>query len=156
MVAEIKPINPALYENDYHLWLQETLACLEKQNFQQLDLAHLIEEVESLSRRDKRKLESLLTRLLEHLLKLKYWQSEKDDNQGHWQGEIAVFRVQIQRELKASPSLKRYLQEIFPQCYQDARYIISQKTKLGLTQLPADVSTALGDLEEILSPDWLP
>ena len=156
MVAEFQQVNSTLYEKDYHLWILETLKCLEKQNFQQLDLAHLIEEVESLSRRDKRKLESLLTRLLEHLLKLKYWQSEKDDNQGHWQGEIAVFRVQIQRELKASPSLKRYLQEIFPQCYQDARYIISQKTKLGLTQLPADVSTALGNLEEILSPDWLP
>jgi hypothetical protein len=156
MVTEIKSLNPSLYDKDYHLWILETLNCLEKQNFQNLDLAHLIEEIEGLSRRDKRKLESLLTRLLEHLLKLKYWQTERDDNQGHWQGEIAVFRVQIQRELKTSPSLKGYLKEIFPQCYQDARYIVSQKTKLTLDQLPADVTTALGDLEVILSPDWLP
>lgn len=65
--------------------------------FNSLDLDNLIEEVLSLSRSDKRKLESLLMRLIEHLLILQYWESEQERNRGHGQREIINFRKQINR-----------------------------------------------------------
>ena len=113
MFIECTQANKSLYDTDYHLWLVKTVKRLENKEFDALDLPNLVEEVSDLSRREKRKLESLLTRLFEHLLKLKYWESERSSNQGHWEAEILNFRKQISKELKASPSLKPYLLEIF-------------------------------------------
>jgi hypothetical protein len=69
-----------LYEKDYYLWLEKTINLLENNQFSDLDLENLIEEISSIGKSEKRSLESYLTRLLEHLLKLVYWQSELEYN----------------------------------------------------------------------------
>ena len=152
MVAELEQ-QKTLYHTDYNLWVLETVRQLKNRDFNCLDLENLIEEVADLSKRDKRKLQSLLKRLCEHLLKLKYWQSEIERNKRHWRGEIANFRQQIQYELEDSPSLKPYLSKIFDKCYQDARVIASQKSGLSLNSFP---EKAIGSLEQILDQNWLP
>lgn len=153
MLAEPTQTNKNLYNTDYHLWVTETVNQLERGEFSILDLENLIDEVSDLSRREKRKLESLLTRLFEHLLKLKYWQSERVQNQYHWQAEILNFRKQIQKELKSSPSLKPYLLEIFAECYQDGREIVSTRSQIPLEIFPEQ---AIGNLDQILDKNWLP
>ncbi|MDB9312946.1 DUF29 domain-containing protein [Spirulina sp. CS-785/01] len=153
MAKQLQQTNQKLYETDYNLWVLDTVKKLKEQDFAALDLEELIDEILDLSRREKRKLESLLTRLFEHLLKLQYWNSERERNQGHWQGEIRNFRIQIQRELKASPSLKRHLVDIFHDCYQDARKIVADKTQLSLETFP---ETPLAELEKVLDENWLP
>ncbi|MFM7441873.1 MAG: DUF29 domain-containing protein, partial [Snowella sp.] len=92
MVLELKTTSKKLYDTDYHLWVMETVNYLENKDFDAIDLENLIEEVWDLSRREKKKLKSLLRNLLEHLLKLKYWEFEIIQNQGHWKGEIRTFR----------------------------------------------------------------
>jgi len=62
------------YETDYNQWLKETVKQLQERNFEQVDWDNLIEEIESMGKSDRRALMSLLTRLIEHLLKLAYWQ----------------------------------------------------------------------------------
>jgi len=153
MWTEAQTKQKSLYEVDYHLWILETIQQLKNRNFSDLDLENLIEEIADLGRRDKRKLESLLTRLLEHLLKLAYWDSEKERNLGHWQGEIRTFRKQIKRELSASPSLKKYCQDIFQDCYQDAREIISDRSQIPLARFP---ETPIAQLEQALDENWFP
>jgi hypothetical protein len=142
-----------LYDTDYHLWVLETVQFLENKAFNSLDLPNLIEEVVDLSRRDKRKLESLLTLVFEHLLKLKYWESERVRNQGHWKAEILSFRKQIKKELKASPSLKPYLLNIWDECYQDGREIASTRSLLPLDLFPEE---PIADLNQVLDENWLP
>lgn len=153
MVAESKQAKKHLYNTDYHLWVVETIKQLQNREFEAIDWENLIDEVSDLSRREKRRLESLLTRLFEHLLKLKYWEAEKERNQGHWQGEITNFQIQIQRELKASPSLKRHLSEIFEECYQDARKIVRDKTQLPIETFPEN---PIAELDKVLDENWLP
>ncbi|WP_017294199.1 DUF29 domain-containing protein [Geminocystis herdmanii] len=153
MVAQLIKNQTNLYDTDYHLWILETVKKLENGDFNSVDWENLIEEVLGLSRSDKRKLESLLMRLMEHLLKLGYWELEKETNKGHWQGEIRNFRKLIKKELKASPSLKRYLQEIFEESYQDSREIVSDKSQLPLNTFP---EKPIASLEEILDENWLP
>ena len=63
MVSDLKPSAKTLYDTDYNLWVIETVKQLQEHKFENLDLENLIEEVSDLSRRDKHKLESLLTRL---------------------------------------------------------------------------------------------
>ena len=153
MVAELRKSNKSLYETDYNLWVLETVAKLKSKDLDDLDWENLIEEVLSLSRRDKHKLASLLTRLLEHLLKLGYWYSEKERNQNHWKREIRNFRLQIDRLLSDSPSLKPYLLEIFDKCYKNGISLASDSSGLSLEDFPEQ---PIATLEQVLDEDWLP
>ncbi|WP_043998225.1 DUF29 family protein, partial [Microcystis aeruginosa] len=72
---------PNLYNSDYQLWLESTINQLRQGDFQSVDWPNLLEELADLGKSERRALESLLTRLLEHLLKLTYWQSQRDYNQ---------------------------------------------------------------------------
>jgi type I site-specific restriction-modification system R (restriction) subunit len=121
-----------LYDTDYHLWVMETVKLLENKAFDSLDLENLIEEVADLSRRDKQKLKSLLKRLVEHLLKLKYWQSQAERNAAYWKREILNFRQKIQEELADSPSLKPYLRQMYAQCYENGRKLAATASSLPL------------------------
>ncbi|MGI0481846.1 DUF29 domain-containing protein [Geminocystis sp. CENA526] len=153
MIAQLKTETKSLYDIDYNLWVLDTVNKLENKEFNDLDLDNLIEEVSALSRRDKKKLKSLLRNLLEHLLKIKYWESEIERNQSHWRGEIMNFRQLIRDELQDSPSLKRYLSEIYEECYQDAREIASIRSQLPLETFPKN---SIEPLEQILDENWLP
>jgi septal ring factor EnvC (AmiA/AmiB activator) len=81
----------------------------------------LIEEIETMGRSEKRELESRLTVIAEHLLKLTYWLTEKEANSQGWRSTIVEQRRQVQRLLKESPSLRRLIPEIWIDCYQGQR-----------------------------------
>ena len=153
METKSSQVQPTLYDSDYHLWILKTVKQLESRDFNSVDWNNLIDEVRDLSRREKRRMQSLLTLLIEHLLKSTYWESEKPTNLAHWQAEITNFRKQIKRELKASPSLNTYLKEIFIECYQDAREIAARRSQLPLITFPVEPTT---DLETILNENWFP
>jgi hypothetical protein len=141
----------SLYDSDFALWVEETAKHLQNRNFQDIDLENLIDEVLDLSRRSKHKLKSLLRRLFEHLLKLKYWQLELDRNQNHWRGEVFNFRQQIQDELQSSPSLRGYLQQVLDECYLDACEAVSITTGLPLNTFP---KATLATIEQVLDKSW--
>ena len=153
MTVESQLKQKKLYETDYYIWVVETVKQLQNQDFEAVDWDNLIEEISDLARRDKKKLKSLLKHLIEHLLKFKYWEAEKSINQGHWQAEITNFRQLIQDELEDSPSLRSYLQEIYTQCYTEARKIASQRSQLSLDTFPSE---PIAPLEKILDENWLP
>ncbi|MBE9176004.1 DUF29 domain-containing protein [Synechocystis salina LEGE 06155] len=153
MVTELCKTNQSLYETDYNLWILETVKKMQCRDVEGLDWENLIDEVLSLSKNDKRKLESLLMRLIEHLLKLGYCETEKERNRNHWKGEIINFRKQIKRLLRDSPSLNPYLGSVFKECYQDARDIVSQISDLPFSTFPEQ---PIATLEQILDEDWLP
>jgi hypothetical protein len=144
---------PTLYDSDYQLWLENTINQLRRGDFQAVDWQNLLEELADLGKSERRAVESLLTRLLEHLLKLTYWQSQRDYNQAAWKKEIRNFRIQIKKILKDSPSLKSYLKEILQECYLDARNLLIDETELDASIFPLEV---LASLEEILDQNWLP
>ncbi|MDM3852020.1 MAG: DUF29 domain-containing protein [Aphanizomenon gracile PMC627.10] len=153
MVTSTQPTTQTLYDQDYYLWIRTTINQLRAGQFSVVDLENLLEELETMGRSEKRAIKSLLIKLLEHLLKLKCWDSERERNQGHWKGEIRTFRIQIKDELKDSPSLKPYILEIFDQCYQDARKLVSDRSELPLDIFPL---TPIASLEQILDENWFP
>ncbi|WP_414526849.1 DUF29 domain-containing protein [Nodularia chucula] len=149
----IQPATQSLYDQDYYLWLRTTINQIRTGQFSAVDLDNLLEELEGMGRREKRTIKSLLIKLLEHLLKLKCWDTERERNQGHWKGEIRIFRRQIKDELKDSPSLKPYILEIFDECYQEARKEASDRTQLIIDIFPL---IPIGSLEQILDENWFP
>ncbi|NEQ46808.1 MAG: DUF29 domain-containing protein [Leptolyngbya sp. SIOISBB] len=143
----------SLYDTDYQRWLSETMAQLRSRNFEHLDLENLIEEIESLGKREKRDLASYLMRLCEHLLKLKYWTVERASCDRGWKVEIRNFRLQIARILEDSPSLKTYLTKNFEREYRHARQLLIDASNLPESVLPEKSCFAL---EEALDENWLP
>jgi hypothetical protein len=140
-----------LYETDYNQWLEKMVEQLQARNYETIDWENLIEEVIGLSKSDKRALERLLVRLFEHLLKLGYWESQREYNAAHWQAEITNFRLQILSLLEDSPSLKPFLREILPKCYTNARKIMIKRTALPPITFPLK---AFATLEEVLDENW--
>ena len=153
MLLELEKKSTTLYDTDYNLWVLETVKQLQNKDYHSLDLENLIEEVSDLSKRDKRKLESLLMRLIEHLLILQYWESERERNRGHWEKEIFNFRKQIKRLLIDSPSLNNYLRNQLNSCYEDGRKMASKHSQLSLNTFP---DKEIAHLEQVLDENWLP
>ncbi len=58
-----------LYETDFYAWTQEQALLLQQQQWSQLDLPNLIEEIESLGRQERAELRNRLSILIGHLLK---------------------------------------------------------------------------------------
>ncbi|EAZ92749.1 DUF29 domain-containing protein [Crocosphaera chwakensis] len=110
--------NKTLYNQDFALWIEETIKQLKSGNFSQVDLDNLIEEVESLGKSQRKAVRSYLIRLLEHLLKRRYVMMF--DCYRGWEIEIRNFRQRLKLELEDSPSLKNYIKEILPKSYQIA------------------------------------
>lgn len=107
-----------LYNQDFALWIEETVNQLKSGDFHQVDWENLIEEFESLGKRDKRELKNRLITLFEHILKRKY--VPLSDCYRGW--EVAIKRTQSKlRDILAdSPSLRYLLLEIYRDCYDEA------------------------------------
>jgi Domain of unknown function DUF29 len=132
-----------LYEIDDYLWLEETINLLKQKKFNELDLENLIEELESLVRRDKLAIRSLLEQIIRHLLLLEYWDSEYERNANHWEAEIFSFRRQLKRVL--TTNFRNYLYQELPDIYDDAVGYVIRKT--GMNIFP---SKCLYNLEQLL------
>jgi len=139
-----------LYELDDSQWLGETISLLRNHQFQQLDLEHLIEELEDLGKEKKNAVASLLEQVIRHLLLLQYWTKETEYNTINWQEEIYNFRTQLRRKMTAN--LRNYLEEELNYIYEDALGFVKIKTA-NTVIFPSQCPYSL---EQLLDRDWLP
>ena len=114
----------SLYNEDFALWIKDTLAQLKARDTKHLDWEHLIEEIEDLGKSQRKAVRSYLVRLLEHLLKRCYISLPQCDR--GWEIEIRNFRRELKYELKESPSLKRFMLDIFSESYEEARQAMQE------------------------------
>ena len=139
-------ITQTLYEQDFSLWVKDTVQKLKAKNTENLDWEHLIEEIEGLTRSDRREIKHRLIILFEHALKRRY--VPLNECYRGWELTIKRTQSKLQDILEDSPSLRSYLLEIMPNCYQEAlenvrieydsffpdEYVFSEKINLLLTQ----------------------
>lgn len=118
MTAQSAIAQSQLYDRDLARWYAETLAQLKAGDLSNLDLAHLIEEIEGLAARDRRELKTRLKVLLAHLLKRAY--VPLPDNYRGWENTIDEQREQLQDLLAQSPSLESYCEDVFAESWQRA------------------------------------
>lgn len=106
------------YDQDFALWVAENIALLKAKNYDAVDWDNLIEEVEGLTRSDKRELENRLVTLFEQALKRRY--VALPDCYRGWEGTLIRTQQRLEQILRDSPSLRNYLVEILAKCYQNA------------------------------------
>jgi hypothetical protein len=137
-----------LYATDDNLWLLETIELLKQKRLDELDLDNLIEELESMGRRDVNKAKSLLRQIIIHLLLLQYWQLEVERNYHHWRGEIKTFRYDLNNHL--TTNLKNKLQENLVDIYDSAVDFVKEKTGFPV-DLPEQCPYSI---EQLLDEDY--
>lgn len=106
--------SPQLYETDFYAWTQEQVRLLQQGVWKKLDIANLVEEIESLGKQQRQELRNRLAILLGHLLK---WQFQVNQRSKIWFITIREQRREIQDLLEESPSLKPYLPEALQKAY---------------------------------------
>ncbi len=140
-----------LYEIDFYAWTQEQVSLLKTQHWDKLDTVNLIEEIETLGRKERQELRNRLGVLLGHLLK---WQFQSEKRSNSWLGTIREQRIQIKLLLQDSPSLKPYLDEVFLAAYElGLALAIRRETKLGEQVFP-EVCPYTPD--QSMNPEFLP
>ena len=113
-----------LYERDFNLWVEEVKRAIAKRDFEGMDWDNLLDEIDDMGKSEKRSLDSYMQRLIEHILKLKYWEAERERCERGWKQEVTNFRNRIARILKKNPSLKNYLEEEYKDIYHDATAVM--------------------------------
>jgi len=125
----------AIYETDFYGWIQQQAALLKGRQFEAVDLANIIEEIESMGWSESRALESRLTVLLQHLLKWKFQPERRGKN---WELSIDEQRIRFDRLLRENPSLKSALNTILTEAYRLAVVKAAKETKLDKKSFPAE------------------
>lgn len=148
--AELHPPQASLYSQDFVAWVEQTVAQLRSQDFDNIDWENVIEEIADMSRRERRRLESNLIVILVHLLK---WQYQPEARSGSWKGSLREHRRRVNRDLDDSPSLRPYLQDSLADSYGNAREQAADETGLAIATFPEH---NLYSVEEILNPQFLP
>jgi len=123
---------------------------LRTKNYTCVDWANLIEDIEDMSRREQKSLKNNLVVILLHLLK---WQYQPECRSGSWRGNIREHRRRVNDDLKDSPSLVPYLQDVFAECYTNACEQAADETGLPLETFPLNCPYTS---EQSLNPDYLP
>lgn len=122
---------------------------LQQKRFMDLDIENLVEEIESLSRSDKRALRSYLRVLLMHLLK---WQYRAGSRSRSWQVSIRNTRREIGELIVDSPGLKPYAPEVLETFYQNSRGDAADETGLSVEVFPVQCPFSI---EEVLNVNFL-
>ena len=144
------------YEDDFYAWTQEQARLLREAARERLntpiDWEHVAEEIEDMGRSETRAVESSLSRILEHLLKLEY--SSAADPRNVWKASVVEHRSRVQRDLKASPSLRGKID--LPDVYETARELAAlglARDGVSVNDLPAECPYSL---ERIAEKGWWP
>jgi hypothetical protein len=138
------------YTTDFNLWIEQTAQLLRSHHWHEIDVEHLIEEVEGLGKSERRGIASQVTRLLLHLLKWQYQPQRRSDS---WLDSITDSRTQIELTILDSPSLKSYPTEQVKESYQRARRQAAKQTSILVSVFPEECPYSL---ELVLDEDCLP
>jgi hypothetical protein len=121
------------YDQDFHAWAVEQAARLRQAQPRSVDWENVAEEIESLGKRDRRKVASDLNKILEHLIK---WQYQPEKRKAGWRSSVREHRDRVGRISADSPSLRRLPAEILADEYRKARRAALEDTGLPEDRIP--------------------
>jgi hypothetical protein len=139
-----------LYDRDYYAWIRCNAELLRAGRAEEADLEHIAEELDDMSRRERRALQSRLEVLIAHLLK---WQVQPDRQSRSWSGTIRLQRREIAKLLEEMPSLLAFLEEKLAETYAEAVERAAAETHLPEDAFPSACPFAL---DQVLDEKFLP
>jgi hypothetical protein len=153
MATRIKPVKKELYEEDFYAWTKAQATLLRAGRFADLDLEHLIEEVDGLGESLKRSVRSRIRAIIEHLLKLEH--SPAEEPRGGWYDTVLAQRSDLLDELTAS--IRREVEPAVPDLYDRARQNAATSLRKHGEHAAADtLPAACPYVLDQITGDWLP
>ncbi len=149
-LSDIETKTSELYETDFYAWTQEQAKFLQDRKWDFLDIANLVEEIESLGKQQRQELRNRLGVLLGHLLK---WEFQPESRSKSWIATIREQRCQVSDLLAESPSLKPYLPEGLEKAYQYGLALAVRETSLDYEDFPPECPY---NLEQVLDAEFFP
>jgi hypothetical protein len=146
-------MHSSLYDTDFAAWVASQLRAFRTLSWNELDLVHLAEEIESLAKRDQWAIKRHLKVLLRHLLKWHYQTTRSPRQEHSWRVSIRNARDAIALRLDDSPSLRGRLLEALQWAYPRAREDAADDTGLLLGTFP---DACPWTVDQILDRQWLP
>jgi len=133
---------PVRYEEDTAKWLEEQIAFLRQRKFDNLDIDHIIEEMEDLPGQ-KNAIFSLLRNIMLHMLKIKY--DGNPECVRVWQISIDTPRADLEQILENNPGWQQHVVKVFPEAYEKARSLALRKIKKDIPiKCPWSIEKVLG------------
>jgi hypothetical protein len=109
MTDKIKKLK-SLYERDFYKWIMENVKFLKNREFDKVDWENVIEELESIGRRELRNAVEFMATILEHLYKYENFK-EDESIKDAWIDNINDARMELEYLFNDSPSLREKAQE---------------------------------------------
>ena len=125
--------NYPAYLEDYGAWITAQIELLRDGQLDELDIEHLLEEVEGLARSNFDSFKSAIRIVLIHMLK---WDIQTNYRSRSWANSIDGHRVRVTEALEESPSYKSRIKDAVTKAYKRARYDASKETRLPLKHFP--------------------
>jgi len=153
MATRIKQASQQLYDQDFYAWSRRQADLLRAGRFRELDLEHLVEEVDDLGGALKRSVRSRIRTIIEHLLKLEH--SPAQDPRGGWYDSVIAQRSDLIDEL--TPSIRREIEPELAELYDRARTATATSLRkhnepAAADALPADCPYAFDQI----TGEWWP
>ena len=123
----------SLYEEDHLAWIEAQAAHLRAGRTEALDVANLAEELDDMAASQRRELESRLQVLLMDLLKTRFQPKRRTRS---WATTIVTQRLEIERLLRYSPSLRQELATSIAGAYRGAVKAAVAETGLPRSTFP--------------------
>jgi len=147
-----------LYDQDFDRWASSQVELLRQGKAKDLDIEHLIAELEDMGKSSLRELESRFIILMAHLLKWQYqldtlaeqWQAFEGKS---WRKTIIEQRAQLSFLLSKVPSLKTSLELAREEAYPLARRLAIKETGMPPETFPNACPYAV---DELLDEDFWP
>jgi hypothetical protein len=131
-----------LYDTDFAAWSARTAELVREGRLDEVDLAHIAEEIEDLGKRERRTVRSQLRRMLTHLAKQ---QLQPERAGASWQVSILAARQELLDALADSPILRPYLEEHLQEIYGQAIELAKLETGVS-AELPQQCPYCLDEL----------
>lgn len=130
---------------DFAAWIGQQVEALKAGRFDQLDIDQLADEVESLAKRDFKKLRSALRVILHHMLK---WDYQPERRGQSWRQSINDARERVWGELASSPSFRPRVAEAVEEAFPLAR--LKARAETGVFKLEREPAICPYSWDEIM------
>ena len=138
------------YETDFYSWTQVQAKLLQQRNFDEIDVNHLIEELNLMGARERRELMNRLRVLMMHLLK---WEFQPVYRGRSWELTIKNQRDELEIHLRENPSLKNALSEVIVDAYRLARRDAEKESGIEESVFP---ERSPWTVEQLMNSEFFP
>jgi hypothetical protein len=138
------------HDEDFYGWAMANASLLKQGKYQEVDMEHIIEELESMGASEKREIRSRMTQLLKHLLKWKY---QPDLQCRSWRNSIRNQRLELADVIRDNPSLKSILDENIKEVYARALKDAAEETGIYKENFPPECPYTF---EQIMDETFFP